>query len=116
MRNSVHWLEGNNIAYLAGHTIVVMNTDTRHQRFIPCTAAAASITALAIAPNLKSLAVAEGPSTDGETRASITIYDLQTLKRRKTLTSSESGNANYIDLHFSPDSRMLLSQVRPFQA
>jgi cilia- and flagella-associated protein 57 len=87
-----------------------MNTDTRQQRFIPCTPTASSITAISISPNLKSLAVAEAPSADGDTRACISVYDLQTLKRRKTLSTSETGNAVYVDLHFSSDSRMLLAQ------
>ena len=107
----MQWLEGNQLAYPAGHTIVIMNTDTRQQRFIPCTASASSITAIAISPNLKSLAVAEAPSADGDTRACISVYDLQTLKRRKTLSTTETGNAIYVDLHFSPDSRNLLAQA-----
>lgn len=45
------------------------------------------ITALAIAPNKKYMAVAERAD-----KAMITIYDLHTLKRRKVLQTGECGS------------------------
>jgi cilia- and flagella-associated protein 57 len=111
VRNSVHWLEGPIIAFPAGHNIVVMDTETKMQKFIACSPDAGAITALAVSPNLKHLAVAESaPKSAVGAQASITIFDLATLKRRKTLTATETGSQEIIDLSFSYDSRLLLSQ------
>jgi cilia- and flagella-associated protein 57 len=113
VRNSLHWIEGHTIAYPVGHSIVVMDTENKSQRFIPCSSETTCITALAVSPNLKHLAIAESApanATGGPSPAIITIFDLTTLKRRKTLTATEGGNAETVDLHFSPDSRLLLAQ------
>lgn len=37
-------------------------------------------------------------------------HTLQTLKRRKVLTSAEVGSSTYVSMCFSPDSRLLLAQ------
>lgn len=90
-----------------------MDTETKVQKFIPCSSEATIVTALAVSPNLKHLAIAESypeSTPGGQPPSTITIFDLATLKRRKTLTASESGTADAIDLQFSPDSRLLLVQ------
>ena len=110
MNNSLHWLEGPVIAYPVGHSIVIMDTEHRTQKFIPCSPEAARITALAVSPNLKHLAVAEAPPAASDQPPNIAIYDLATLKRRKTLASPEPNPGDIVDMHFSPDSRLLLSQ------
>jgi cilia- and flagella-associated protein 57 len=110
VHNSIHWLEGPVVAYAVGHSVVLMDTEHKTQRFIPCTHDAARITALAVAPNLRHLAVAEAPAAGSGASASITIFELATLKRRKALAASECGDGDVVDLAFSPDSRLLLAQ------
>jgi cilia- and flagella-associated protein 57 len=112
VRSSLHFVEEGTIAYPVGHNIVLYNTDTKTQKFIQCSADTGAITALAMSPNRKYLAVAESSaakSPDG--RGVIAVYDLQTLKRRKTLTTPESNSREYIWMHFSPDSRNLLAHA-----
>lgn len=111
VQNSVHWLEGALIAYPVGHNVVVMDTETKQQKFIPCAPESAAITALAVSPNLKQLAVAEAaPKASVGAHSTITVYDLATLKRRKTLAAPETGSPEVVDLSFSADSRLLLAQ------
>ena len=75
------------VIYPAGRTLVLYSTDTRTQRFILGSEGTDGITAIAISPSRKYLAVAERAE-----KALITVFDLTTLKRRKVLTSSEVGS------------------------
>jgi cilia- and flagella-associated protein 57 len=112
VHNSLQYVDEGTIAYPVGHNIVLYNTDTKTQKFIQCSADTGTITALALSPNRKYLAVAESSAArtqDG--RGVIAVYDLQTLKRRKTLTTPESNSGEYVWMHFSPDSRNLLAQA-----
>lgn len=62
----------------AGHNIVLYSTDTKTQRFLPCSVESDGITAFALSKSKKYLAVAER----GE-KAILTIYNIQEMKRRK---------------------------------
>lgn len=84
--NSLCWADESTLIYLCGATIVLYQPDTKTQRFVAGSQDAAAITAFAVCPSKRLLAVAER----GE-KATITIYDLQTLKRRKILSSKDEG-------------------------
>ena len=60
---------------------------------------------MCVSSNKKLLAVAERSE-----KAMITVYDLQTLKRRKVLMSSDANSKEYVSLSFSADGKMLLAQ------
>ena len=85
--NGVHWLNENTLLYPVGHAVALCNHESKAQRFIPATPESTGISALAITPNRKYLAVGE----QGD-KASVTIYDLASLKRRKVLISSVAGS------------------------
>jgi hypothetical protein len=70
-----------------GHSIVFLSADGRTQRFIPGSADCEGITATALSPNRKLLAVAEKAD-----KAVISIYDTQTLRRRKVLQTADVGS------------------------
>ena len=110
VHNSLQWLEGPLLAYAVGHSIVIMDTEHKSQKFITCSPDTERITALAVAPNMRHIAVAEAPPANSGSTPTITIFELATLKRRKTLAAAECGEGEVIDLHFSPDSRLLLAQ------
>lgn len=78
-------MDENTVLFPAGHALVLQHVELRTQRFISCTQEAESVCALAVAPSKKHVAVAERAD-----RATITVYDLQSLKRRKVLTFPES--------------------------
>jgi len=86
VKDNIHFVEENTIIYPVGHTVVSYNVETKVQRFTPGSPESEGITALAVSPNKKFLAVAERSD-----KGTISVYDLQTLKRRKVLVSSETG-------------------------
>lgn len=75
------------IVYPAGHNVVLYAPDTKTQRLIPGTLESEGITAICVSSNKRLLAVAERAE-----KAMITVYDLQTLKRRKVLVSADAGS------------------------
>ena len=83
----MHYVDDNVVIYPAGRTLVLYSTDTRTQRFIQGSDSTDGITAIALSPSRKYLAVAERAE-----KAMITVFDLTTLKKRKVLTSSEVGS------------------------
>jgi len=111
VKNNVHYLEENIVLYPAGHNVVIYNTDTKIQRFIHGSdvnlpSGRTEITALAVSPNKRYVAVAE----KGMERATIHVYDVRTLKKRKTLTTPDCHSREYVSMCFSPDNKNLLTQ------
>mmetsp|Transcript_36831 Transcript_36831/g.108610 ORF Transcript_36831/g.108610 Transcript_36831/m.108610 type:complete len:1386 (-) Transcript_36831:299-4456(-) len=92
------------IVYPAGHNVVLYQPESRTQRLISGTLDSEGITAMCVSPNKRLLAVAERAE-----KAMITVYDLQTLKRRKVLMSTDAGSKEYVSLSFSADGKMLLA-------
>ncbi len=68
------------LAYLCGHGVVLYQPDTKFQRFLAGTPELHP-TGFAVCQAKRLLALAER----GDGRPNITIFDLQTLKRRKIL-------------------------------
>lgn len=73
--------------YPAGHNVVLYHMESRSQRFIPGSVESEGITSLSVSANKRYLAVAEQAA-----KGMITVFDLQTLKRRKVLVSTDSGS------------------------
>ena len=100
------YLDEQTVIYPSGANLVLFNVDQKLQKFIPCTAGSEGITALAVSPNKRYVAMAEKKVE----KPTITIFDLTTLKRRKVLSSAEGTSQEYISVAFSPDSKYLASQ------
>ena len=81
VKDNICYLDEQTVIYPAGHNIVIFNTEQKTQKFIPGTENTEGITAMAVSPNRKWVAVAER-AKEGE-KAQVTIFDLHTLKRRK---------------------------------
>ena len=103
--NNIWYLDEQTIIYPSGSNCVLYNIDQRTQKFIPGTDQSNGMTALAVSPNRRYVAVAE----KGE-KPSITIYDLHSLRKRKVLTTSECQSSEYVSIAFSPDSKYLVAQ------
>lgn len=117
------YVDDQTVAYPAGHTVVVYNVDEKRQKFVTGTEGTAGITALALAPSRRFLAVAERGD-----RGLISVFDLKTLKKRKVLAGSGSTPASdaaggsagaplsgrsapsCVWLEFSADGQLLLAQ------
>lgn len=87
MQDNLHYVDDTVIMYPAGRTLVLHSTETKTQRFIQGTEGTEGLSALALSPSRKYVAVAERAE-----KGLITVYDMGTLKRRKVLSSSEMGS------------------------
>ena len=87
VKDNVLFAEDGSIIYPSGHNVVLYSPDTRQQRLIPGTLESEGITAMCVSSNKRLLAVAERSE-----KAMITVYDLQTLKRRKVLVATDAGS------------------------
>lgn len=102
---SVHYVDEQNIVYPVGSNCISYNVDQKTQKIIPCSSTGSGITALAVSPNKRYVAVAE----KGD-KPVVAIYDLTTSRKRKTLTYTESQAQEFTSLAFSPDSKYLITQ------
>ena len=93
-KNNLQYTDDNTLVYPAGRNVIVYQTEQKSQRFISGTADTDGITALAVSANKKYVAVAERAD-----KAVITVYDLQTLKRRKVLATSEVACKEYVSIN-----------------
>ena len=103
--DNICYLDEQTIIYPSGSNCILFNIDQKSQRFIPGTDKSAGMTSLAVSPNRRYVAIAE----KGE-KATITIYDLNTLRKKKVLSSPEVQSTEFVSLAFSPDSKYLVSQ------
>jgi WD40 repeat protein len=99
VRNNVFFLEDNRVLYPCGHNIIIYHTDEKTQKYIPGIEGSEGISALAISPSKKFLAVAETAE-----RAICCVYDLHTMKRKRIITSAEYQSKSFLSLAFAPSS------------
>lgn len=81
--DNVCFLDEQHVVYPAGGNIVILNTDQKTQRFLPASEGAGKFTSMVVSPNRRYIAIAEKAD-----KPSVTVYDLQTLKKRKVCASS----------------------------
>lgn len=107
MRNNVAFIDEHNAVYPCGHNIVLHNIETREQQCISGLDSNLSegITAMSLSPSRRFLAVAEKSE-----KATANIYDVTTLRKRKTLSYSDIGSAEFTCVSFSPDNKICLTQ------
>ena len=108
VKDNVHYIDDQTVAYPVGRTFVMYNQVTNTQRFITGQERAEGISAMAVTPNKKYIAIA----TCGES-PSIEICDTTTRKRRKTLNLQDLGSKEFVCLSFSSDCRHLVTQGGP---
>lgn len=84
--DNLHWLDEQTAIYSAGQNVVLYSPDTKTQTFLSGAQDSEGICAMCISPNRKFLAVGEKAL-----KATVTIYDMSTMKRRKVLVSTIAG-------------------------
>lgn len=87
IKENIFHLDDSTIAYCAGSTIVISNIDTKMQKIVTLQGSAlekTTITAMAVNQSKKVIAIAE--KTQGAIPL-IHIYDYNTLRKKKTITS-----------------------------
>ena len=96
-KDNVWYMDDGMVVYPAGNHIVILAVASGVQKFIPCSVDSDGITAIAISPSLRYIAVAE----QGVKRAVINVYDLHTLKRRKNFSSPDINSKMFVSMCFS---------------
>jgi len=107
---NIHWLDEARLAYPVGRNLVFHNTQSNSQKFVQGAEKIDKITAIALSPNKKFIAVAES----GE-HPQIEIFDTNsstnTTRRRKVLTVPELDAVNgFTCMAFSSEGRYLVTQ------
>lgn len=104
--NNIAYHDDQTLVYPSGANCILYNIDRKTQKFIPGSEKNEGMTAMAVSPNRRYVAIAE----KGAERATITVYDLHSLRKRKILSSTEVQSTEYVSLAFSPDSKYLVAQ------
>lgn len=98
------------IVYPSGTNCILYNMDQKVQKFIQGSEKSKGMTAMAISPNRRYVAVAERGDKEKGEKPVVVIYDLHTLRKRKTLSSADVQSDEFTSLAFSPDSKYLVMQ------
>ncbi|CAD7922808.1 unnamed protein product [Amoebophrya sp. A25] len=109
VKHNVHFFEETQLVYPAGHTTVLLYD--KSQRFFPGTDGTEEITCMAISPNKRYLAVAEKATKVEGDKPIVTIYDLQTCKKRKTCCYLDADCPAILCMAFDANSKFLLTQL-----
>eukprot|EP00668_Euglena_longa_P029544 GGOE01036896.1.p1 GENE.GGOE01036896.1~~GGOE01036896.1.p1 ORF type:complete len:1223 (+),score=435.55 GGOE01036896.1:45-3713(+) len=106
VQDNIHYIDDATVVYPVGRSVVIYNTQSNSQKFINASEKTDAITALAVSPNKKYIAVAES----GETPC-VSIYDSTTRKRKKFLSMPDLGSREFVSVAFSAvDGRHLVTQ------
>lgn len=104
-KDNVHFISEHHVVYPAANNIVIYDMELKTQKFIQLTPESKGVSSLALCRNRKYLAVAEIMEDP-----LITIYDLATHKKRKTLQTKQYGSPEVVSMSFSHDSKFLACQ------
>ncbi|VDP24511.1 unnamed protein product [Schistosoma mattheei] len=103
---SVVFIDDQTIVYPCGSNLVLYNLEQKTQKFIPGLEKSEGMTALAISPNRRYIALSE-KTLD---KPVITIYDVHALRKKKTLHTPDTHSNEFVSIAFSPDSKYLAVQ------
>ncbi|KAH9582313.1 hypothetical protein LSM04_000234 [Trypanosoma melophagium] len=109
VKDGFQYLDENNVLWVSGKILVVLDIQLGTQQLVSCTPNCESVTALAASYNRRLIAVAESSKNP-----SIVIYVCDAsgnpkLKRKKVLQVPDLGSTEYVSLSFSQDGRHLVS-------
>ncbi|KAL7750132.1 hypothetical protein RI367_004304 [Sorochytrium milnesiophthora] len=105
VRSNIHYLDDTSVIYPAGNNTILYQTELKSQKFIPVQETCEGITAMALTPSRRHIAIAERSEV-----ATVVIYDLLTLRKRKCLTLNAGDAKEFVSLSFSADSKYIITQ------
>lgn len=85
LKNNLHIIDDNKLLYVAGHNVIIFNTEESTQTFIPGSENTECINFITVSPGKKFLAICER----GEVRAQCSIINLQHCRRQKVIPEAE---------------------------
>ncbi|KAI8607724.1 WD40-repeat-containing domain protein [Chytriomyces sp. MP71] len=105
VENNIAFIDEQTVIYPAGSNTILYHTETKNQKFIPVNEKCEGITCMTVSPNKRYVAIAERSD-----KPVTCIYDLHTLRKRKTLTPAEADSKDFVCMAFSTDGKYLLTQ------
>ncbi|KAG5457124.1 MAG: hypothetical protein BJ554DRAFT_2948, partial [Olpidium bornovanus] len=106
VKDNVCFLDEQTIFYPAGANSILYNVETKTQKFIPVSERCEGITGLTISANKRYVAIAERAE-----KAQIAIYDLHSLRKRKTLFLPDCDAKEFVSLAFSTDAKYIVAHT-----
>lgn len=108
VNNCIAYQDEQTIVYPAGSNIVIYNIDQKTQKFIPNTEKSVALNTICVSQNRRYIAIAERLA---DNKPIVTVYDLHTLRKRKSFTPTDVQSSDIISMAFSPDSKHLITQT-----
>ena len=105
--NCITYQDEQTIVYPAGANVIVYNIDQKTQKFIPNSDKSTGLTTMCVSQNKRYIAIAEKVAD----KPLISIYDLHTLRKKKTLSIVDTQSTEIVSMSFSPDSKHLITQT-----
>uniref|UniRef100_A0A3Q0KGU0 WD-repeat protein, putative n=1 Tax=Schistosoma mansoni TaxID=6183 RepID=A0A3Q0KGU0_SCHMA len=103
---SIVFLDDQTIVYPCGSNLILYNLEQKTQKFIAGLEKSEGMTALAISPNRRYIALSEKMPD----KPVVTVYDVHTLRKKKSLHAPDIHSNEFVSLAFSPDSKYLAVQ------
>ena len=88
-------IDEHKLLYVAGHNVVVYSTDEKNQYFLEGSENVEAITAIAVSPSKRFLAICERAE-----KARCVIYDIHTQKLKQTLPDMDIECTDYESKEF----------------
>lgn len=120
--NNIHYIDDNTVVYPCGHNVVIYRIDDRSQRYIPGIQGTEGITAIAVSPSKKYLAICEKSS-----KAICSVINLQAFlhasrdkkifvydhnnKKKRTLIADTHETTEFHTVTFSGINEKLLATL-----
>ena len=86
--DNISFSDDDTIVYIVGHNVVLYNKVDKKQRFIYGSEASDGMTAFAVSPGKRYIAIAER----GDRGAQVNVFDLKSYRKRKNLINTESSS------------------------
>ncbi|DBA01209.1 TPA: hypothetical protein N0F65_002344 [Lagenidium giganteum] len=107
VKNNIAFADENLVVYPCGHNVVIHNMESKEQQFIHGmeSGSIGGITALCVSATKRYVAIAEKSD-----KALVHIHDLNTLRKRKTLSLLDNMSDTCVWVAFSGDHKYCLTQ------
>lgn len=105
--NNIAFIDETTVIYPAGANTVLYNTESKAQKFIPASESSEAVTAMDLTNSKRYAAIAER----GGEKPVICIYDLSSMRKRKSLVPSDPECKEFVYVQFSSDGKYVLGQA-----
>eukprot|EP00466_Bigelowiella_natans_P020910 jgi/Bigna1/37070/e_gw1.17.10.1 len=111
VNSNIHYIDEAEVVYPCGHNVIVYDTEKRTQKFIHnlSNLGSGGISAMATGSGIKGKLLAVAERGTEKKSPQITVYDLETRKKRRPSFTPDQQSADIISIAFSPDGQNLLT-------